>query len=58
MKLLHSLYIELFELNCLFLGSTCLLVVFVTVHYHFVDVSLKLSHMLILVSSNLVLYSF
>lgn len=58
MKLLHSLYIELFELNGLFLSSTCLLVVFVTVHYHFVDVSLKLSHMLILVSSNLVLYSF
>ena len=58
MKLFHCLNIELFELNGLFFSGTCLLIVFVTVHDHFVDVSLKLSHMLILVSSNLVLYRF
>lgn len=57
-KLPHNLNIELLKLSGPFLSSTGLLVVFVAVHDHFINVSLKLCHMFILVSSNLVLNSF
>ncbi len=58
LQLLHCLWKKLLKLNRLIVRVCWLLIEFVTVHQHFVNVSFKLWHLMVIVGTNLLLDCF